>query len=245
MRQTPEELPTANAMSKADLHIHTKASDGTFTPYEMLEYVSAETDIAVLAVTDHDEIDGALEAAALAEQFPGVDVIPGIEVSTFDGHLIGLWVETAFPVLRSAEWTIDAIREQGGLIVVPHPMSWLTLSFGSLTFKRLARKGYQIDAIEVMNASPAGKMSYEKALEIQRKLGLPQVGGSDAHILEGIGKAHTLFPGNTAEDVREAIKQNTTLARGGYFDLDESMLYFRRKMRRYADWLGQTLVPGK
>lgn len=245
MSQTPGELPTPTAMSKADLHIHTKASDGTFTPYEMLEFVSAETDIAVLAVTDHDEIDGALEAAALAEQFPGVDVIPGIEVSTFDGHLIGLWVETAFPVLRSAEWTIDAIREQGGLIVVPHPTSWLTLSFRPFTFKRLARKGYWFDAIEVMNASPAGKMSYENALEIQQRLGLPQVGGSDAHILEGIGKAHTLFPGRTADDVREAIRQNTTLAAGSYFDLDESMLYFRRKMRRYADWLGQTLVPGK
>ncbi|MYB77420.1 MAG: PHP domain-containing protein [Chloroflexi bacterium] len=245
MRRTPEEFSTPPEMSKADLHIHTKASDGTFTPYEMLEYVSAETDIAVLAVTDHDEIDGALEAAALAEQYPGVDVIPGIEVSTFDGHLIGLWVETAFPVLRSAEWTIDAIREQGGLIVVPHPMSWLTLSFRPFTFRRLERKGYHFDAIEVMNASPAGKMSYEKALEIQQRLGVPQVGGSDAHILEGIGKAHTLFPGNTAEDLREAINQNTTLARGGYFDLDESMLYFRRKMRRYADWLGQTLVPGK
>lgn len=245
MSQTPVELAAPTAMSKADLHIHTKASDGTFTPYEMLEYVSTETDIAVLAVTDHDEIDGALEAAALAEQFPGVDVIPGIEVSTFDGHLIGLWVETAFPVLRSAEWTIDAIREQGGLIVVPHPMSWLTLSFRPFTFKRLARKGYRFDAIEVMNASPAGKMSYEKALEVQQRLGLPQVGGSDAHILEGIGKAHTLFPGSTAADLREAIKQKTTLARGGYFDLDESMLYFRRKMRRYADWLGQTLVPGK
>ena len=171
MRRTPEEFSTLPEMSKADLHIHTKASDGTFTPYEMLEYVSAETDIAVLAVTDHDEIDGALEAEALAEQYPGVDVIPGIEVSTFDGHLIGLWVETAFPVLRSAEWTIDAIREQGGLIVVPHPMSWLTLSFRPYTFRRLERKGYHFDAIEVMNASPAGKMSYEKALEIQRKSG--------------------------------------------------------------------------
>lgn len=245
MRPSVAELPTPKAMSKADLHIHTKASDGTFTPYEMLQYVSAETDVAVLAVTDHDEIDGALEAAALADQFPGVDVIPGIEVSTFDGHLIGLWVETAFPVLRSAEWTIDAIREQGGLIVVPHPMSWLTLSFRQFTFRRLERKGYWFDAIEVMNASPAGKMSYEKALEIQQRLGVAQVGGSDAHILEGIGKAHTLFPGSTAEDVRQAISRKTTLAGGSYFDFDESMIYFRRKMRRYADWLGQALVPGK
>ena len=245
MQPSPAELPTPASMSRADLHIHTKASDGTFTPYEMLDYVSAKTDIAVLAVTDHDEIDGALEAAALADQFPGVEVIPGIEVSTFDGHLIGLWVETAFPVLRSAEWTIDAIREQGGLVVVPHPMSWLTLSFMPHTLKRLERKGYRFDAIEVMNASPAGKMSYEKALELQQKLNLPQVGGSDAHILEGIGKAHTIFPGKTADDVRLAIAQKTTLAGGGYFDLEESMLYFRRKMRRYADWLGETLVLGK
>ena len=245
MRPFPAEPPTPTSLGKADLHIHTKASDGTFTPYQMLEYVSAETDLAVLAVTDHDEIDGALEAAALAGQFPGVEVIPGIEVSTLDGHLIGLWVETAFPVLRSAEWTIDAIREQGGLIVVPHPMSWLTLSFWPYTFKRLERKGYRFDAIEVMNASLAGKMSYAKARGIQQKLGIAQVGGSDAHIVEGIGKAHTLFPGRTAEDVRAAIAQNTTLARGGYFDLEESMLYFRRKMRRYADWLGETLVPGK
>ena len=233
------------AMSKADLHIHTNASDGTFSPYQMLQYVSAETDLAVLAVTDHDEIHGALEAAALAEQFPGVEVIPGVEVSTFDGHLVGLWVETAFPVLRSAEWTIDAIREQDGVVIVPHPMSWLTLSFRQYTFKRLARKGYTFDAIEVMNASPAGKMSYEKALEIQQRLGIAQVGGSDAHILEGIGKAHTLFPGSTAADLRAAIGQRATLARGGYFDFDESMTYFRRKMRRYADWLGQAFVPQK
>ena len=245
MRASPAQPPTPATMGKADLHIHTNVSDGTFSPYQMLEYVSAETDIAVLAVTDHDEIDGALEAAALADQFPGVEVIPGIEVSTFDGHLVGLWVETAFPVLRSAEWTIDAIREQGGLVIVPHPLSWLTLSFRQFTFKRLARKGYTFDAIEVMNASPAGKMSYEKALELHRHLGIAQVGGSDAHILEGIGKAHTLFPGTSAADVRAAIDRQTTLARGGYFDFDESMLYFRRKMRRYADWLGQAFVPQK
>ena len=245
MRPSMEESQTPPAMSKADLHIHTNASDGTFSPYQMLEYVSQETDIAVLAVTDHDEIDGALEAAALADQFPGVEVIPGIEVSTFDGHLVGLWVEKAFPVLRSAEWTIDGIREQGGLVIIPHPMSWLTLSFMPYTFKRLERKGYHFDAIEVMNASPAGKMSYEKALAIQQRLGVAQVGGSDSHILEGIGKSHTLFPGRTAADVHRAIMNRTTLARGSYFDFDESMLYFRRKMRRYADWLGQAFVPGK
>ena len=245
MRPSPETSSMPTCMSKADLHIHTNASDGTFSPYQMLEYVSAETDIALLAVTDHDEIHGALEAAALADQFPGLEVIPGIEVSTFDGHLIGLWVETAFPVLRSAEWTIDAIREQGGLIIVPHPMSWLTLSFWPYTFRRLERKGYHFDAIEVMNASPAGKMSYEKALNIQQRLGISQVGGSDSHILEGIGKAHTLFPGTSADDMRKAIRDKTTLARGSYFDFDESMLYFRRKMRRYADWFGQALVPGK
>jgi hypothetical protein len=245
MRASPEQALPQAELSKADLHIHTKASDGTFTPYEMLEYVSKNTDIAVLAVTDHDEIDGALEAAALADQFPGVDVIPGVEVSTIDGHLIGLWVKEAFPVLRSAEWTIDGIREQGGIVIVPHPMSWLTLSFWPFSFKRLERKGYWFDAIEVMNASLAGKMSYPKALAIQRKLGIAQVGGSDSHILEGIGKSHTLFPGKTADDLREAIRQKSTLARGGYFDFDESMIYFRRKMGRYRDWLGQTLVPGK
>lgn len=245
MRASPEQSPNQTPMSKADLHIHTNASDGTFSPYQMLQYVSAETDISVLAVTDHDEVHGGLEAAALADQFPGLEVIPGVEVSTFDGHLVGLWVERAFPVLRSAEWTIDAIREQGGLVIVPHPFSWLTMSFGQFTFKRLAKKGYTFDAIEVMNASPAGKMSYEKARKKQHSLGIAQVGGSDAHILEGIGKSHTLFPGSTAEDVRAAIQQKTTLARGGYFDFDESMIYFRRKMRRYADWLGQALVPQK
>ena len=89
MGPSPETSSMPTLMSKADLHIHTNASDGTFSPYQMLEYVSAETDIALLAVTDHDEIHGALEAAALADQFPGLEVIPGIEVSTFDGHLIG------------------------------------------------------------------------------------------------------------------------------------------------------------
>jgi predicted metal-dependent phosphoesterase TrpH len=100
-------------LSKADLHIHTVHSDGAATVPELLEYVAARTDLRLIAVTDHDSITGACQAARLAREF-GVEVVMGEEVSTADGHLLALFVDTFLPPGRPAAETIAAIHAQGG-----------------------------------------------------------------------------------------------------------------------------------
>src|SRR5690349_4824161 len=99
--------------SKADLHIHTLASDGTASVEEVLTQVAA-SDLRVIAITDHDTLDGALEARRLAPGF-GVDVIVGQEVSTREGHLLVLFVDQPLPPARPAAETIAAAHALGGL----------------------------------------------------------------------------------------------------------------------------------
>jgi predicted metal-dependent phosphoesterase TrpH len=240
---TPPEQQLSQTLAKADLHIHSTASDGTCSPREIVEYARQYTDLAVIAITDHDRIEGALEAMALASAYD-IEVVPGIEVTTLAGHLIGLWVECAFPILRSAQWTADAIREQGGIVVAPHPMSWLTLSLGKRALYRCAKRRC-LDAIEVVNSSAAGKVVYAKALAAQQELHLPQVGGSDAHIAEMIGTAYTLFPGRSAADLRKALAEGTTVAAGGFGTLEESLTYVKRKLRLYRQRLAGALPLGR
>src|SRR5215218_286782 len=91
-----QERDMIDQLSKADLHIHTTASDGAATVPELLEYVARKTDLRVIAITDHDSIASAKEAARLAHQF-GIDVIMGEEVSTADGHLLALFIDTFLP----------------------------------------------------------------------------------------------------------------------------------------------------
>src|SRR4051812_25127415 len=100
-------------ISKADLHIHTTASDGAATVPQLLEYVARATDLRVIAITDHDSIAGAKEAARVARQL-GVEVIGGKEVSPADGHLLALFIDTLLPPRRPAAETIAAIHAQGG-----------------------------------------------------------------------------------------------------------------------------------
>src|SRR5215813_10337077 len=106
--------------SKADLHIHTTHSDGTASAREVLEYVVAQTDLRVIAITDHNTIAGALEARELAASY-GIEVIVGEEVSTNEGHLLALFVEELLPPRQPAAATIAAVHAQGGLCVAAHP----------------------------------------------------------------------------------------------------------------------------
>src|SRR5262249_43221368 len=107
-------------ISKADLHIHTTHSDGAATVPELLEHVAQFSDIRVIAITDHDSIAGARQAAQLARQFD-VEVIVGEEVSTAEGHLLALFIDAFLPPGRPAAETIAAIHAQGGLAIAPHP----------------------------------------------------------------------------------------------------------------------------
>ncbi len=147
------------------------------------------------------------------------DFVPGIEVTTRGGHLLALWVEEPVPSFRSLGDTVEEIHRQGGLAVIPHPFSALTRSVGRRGLERLVDAGEAAripDGIEVENPTSAGWDTGGRARRLNKeRWGLATVGGSDAHFLEAVGASYTLFPGNTAEELRTAILDRRTVAMAG------------------------------
>jgi predicted metal-dependent phosphoesterase TrpH len=214
---------------RADLHMHTTASDGWPTPHELVDH-ARRTGLNVIAVTDHDTIEGALRAADHCARLSKLEVIVGEEVSSREGHIVGLFLERRIRPGMSAAATVHAIHEQGGLAVAVHPF-WRT--------QRRARTGpvhgvgwlaaeLPFDAIEVENATPGFYFFNQLARRLNLGLGAAEIGGSDAHILDAIGRAFTEFPGKTPKALREAIESATTVA--------GRRRYRAMGLMRYAAW---------
>lgn len=205
-------------MGKADLHIHTRVSDGLASVEQAIEYIEHQTDLDVVAITDHEDITGGQRARELAaKRGYRLEVVVGAEVTTMQGHLLALFVEETPPVFRSIEATLEAIHRQGGLAVIPHPMSWLTRSLSRRTIDRIVAgdaPGIRFDAVELANPSPAGRVRRTLAATLNgRRWRLPETGGSDAHHLQHIGTGWTEFPGTTAAELRQAIVDGVIAAR--------------------------------
>ena len=141
---------TPHLMGKADLHIHTSHGDGLDSIEAIFDHVETRTDLDVIAITEHDHLETALVAReAWARDNYRFGLIPGVEVTTLEGHIIALFVEEPIPSLRPVEETIEAVHRQDGICFVPHPMSWLTRSIGPGTMARVAAAGLSFDAIEL------------------------------------------------------------------------------------------------
>jgi predicted metal-dependent phosphoesterase TrpH len=174
-----------------DLHCHTKASFDCLSAPKAVVNAAAERGLTHLAITDHDRIEGALEARRLAPR--GLTVIVGEEVKTRDGDLICLFLRRAIPPGLSAEETIAAAREQGGLVGIPHPFDRLRGSL--LRDARMDSLGASVDWVETHNARLIGRGN-ERAAAYARELGLPGVAVSDAHSILEIGVAYTALDGD-------------------------------------------------
>lgn len=202
-------------MGKADLHIHTTHSyDGTATVPAVLEHVARYTDLNLIAITDHDAVDGALEAMHLAPRY-GIEVIPGSEVTTAEGHLLALFVTEPVPARRSLEATVEAIAAQGGIAIAAHPGGRWKGSLREATIGRaLACQGIAdtLLGIETFNASLPYLNTNRRALAIARRLPLSAVGNSDAHMLWMIGQGASEFPGRTSTDLLAALRLGHTKA---------------------------------
>jgi predicted metal-dependent phosphoesterase TrpH len=202
-------------MGRADLHIHTRYGDGMATVPELLRHIEERGDLDVIAVTEHDTIRAADEARDLhARGNFRFDIVPGIEVTTLDGHLLALYIDEPVSSFRRIEETLEAVHRLGGIAIAPHPLSWLTRSIGERAFARvaaIANDGVHFDGIEEYNMSPAGRVTSARARRLNREcLNLASIGSSDAHFLASIGCAHTEFEGATAADLRRAIEANAT-----------------------------------
>ncbi len=207
--------PPLARFGTADLQIHTSYGDGMARARELLDRIDALTDLDVVAVTDHDDIGGALLAReAHARGGYRFEFVTGIELTTRSGHLLALWVDEPLRPLRPLNETIAAIHRVGGLAVIPHPFSYLTRSIGQRALERLLAEGdpeTTPDGIEVANLTLAGRVTGAKALRLNReRYHLAETGGSDAHFPEEVGTASTLFPGRTSGELRRAILARQT-----------------------------------
>jgi predicted metal-dependent phosphoesterase TrpH len=198
---------TQAMLGKADLHIHTTYSDGTATVREVLDYVVTKTDLRLIAITDHDAIGGALEARRLAPEF-GLEVIVGEEVSTAEGHLLALYIDTFVPPGLPAAETIAAVHAQGGLCIAPHPFDNGVPSLGPAGMReRVAAGEWPLDGIEGLNAAvmwPRRACNLVAQL-CAEELRLPITGGSDSHALPTIGVGYTRYAGTSADDLYRAL----------------------------------------
>lgn len=210
----PNGLPHFEAYSRADTHMHTNLSDGTASPERVIKEATRRR-LQVIAITDHDHVEGAKRVAELlAQQERPLQVITGVEVTTRSGHLLGLFVNKAPKALRSVEASIEAIKEQGGLVIIPHPLGRLVPSLSRAKIDELLNKGFPIDGIEIYNPSPANASMRSTVRLANAQWGLAEMGGSDAHFWQHIGAAYTLFPGSTPDDLRRAILERTVRAGG-------------------------------
>lgn len=219
-------------MGKADIHIHTVHSDGLATIEQVFDFVENETDLDVIAITDHDMFDGADEARNLAARRNyRFQVLTGMEVTTIEGHLLVLGIDKPVRSLQGLDKTIAQVHEQGGIVIAPHPMSWLIRSIGRNGLLRIHRNPHDevyFDGFESLNPSLAGRVVAKQARALnQRVLQLPETAGSDSHVLQTIGSAVTVFPGKTAEDFLRALKAKQTTIEGHYWTLAE-MNYLAR-----------------
>jgi predicted metal-dependent phosphoesterase TrpH len=205
-------------VSLGDLHVHTCCSDGWPTPREVVDYARRSTPLDVIAITDHDTIEGALWAADYAAGLEGGPlVVVGEEVSTRDGHVLGLFLRERIRPRMSAAATVDAIHDQGGIAIAAHPF-WRTerpsAPSGPGKIHGVGWKAVDIDfdAVEVENATPGLYLYNQMAYRLHEQTLLAATGSSDAHILDAIGRAYTEFPGQGEAALREAIVRGDTAA---------------------------------
>ena len=167
----------------ADLHVHTEHShDCSIPAADLLDYAESQG-LGAIAVTDHNVFSGALEAVELARGRT-LRVIPGEEVKTDRGEVIGLFLSAPIEQGMSMAETIAAIRGQGGLVYLPHPFDRLhTIPDAPTLHRHLA----EIDVFEVYNARLLFEGYNDEALRFARKYNLTMGAGSDAHVLQGVG----------------------------------------------------------
>jgi predicted metal-dependent phosphoesterase TrpH len=222
----------------ADMHIHSIASDGTASAAEILDYVESRTDLDVIAISDHERTEAAVECQRLArERGSRVDVVVGEEVTTRSGHLLGLFLQARLKRNLPVETTVAEIHEQGGLAIVPHPFSAFTLGMRKNAILRVHNSPDPLvywDGLEGFNPSTAGRYGRAATARLAAELDLPLVGNSDGHTLDTIGDGRTLFPGSTAEDYRQAILAGTTTGTCTDWGFVREAVIYTRQVRKYS-----------
>jgi hypothetical protein len=223
---------------RADLHLHSLASDGLVGVSEILAYVEAQTDLDVIAITDHDRIDAALAAQALArERGLRVEVIVGEEITTRGGHLLGLFLSAPIPPWGSLRASIAAVHAQGGLAIPAHPLVPVPISASARALRHLLADpdpAVHPDGLETFNPSSLNRRWRPRVADFVTRHELAALGGSDAHRLEQIDHGITRFPGHSAAELRAAILARTTWAEGAPHSTSDHLAILGQQTRKYV-----------
>ena len=233
-----DDLAAAAGMGTADLHLHTLASDGTAGVVEILEHVEEQTDLDVIAITDHDRIDAAIAARAIArDRGLRAEVIVGEEVSTLGGHLLALFIEERIRPLRTLSATVAEVHDQGGIAIPAHPLVPYPLCAQGWVLRGLLDRSderFHPDALETFNPTMLGRPWHARVVRFAEENGFAAVGNSDAHALGAIASGWTEFPGQTAEHLRAAIVGRETMFRGSFHGASGQFRTFGRQLAKYG-----------
>ena len=222
-------------MLSAELHCHSALSYDGRDPVELILEQAAAVGLDAVAVTDHDEIDASLTAADLAPDY-GLVGIPGMEVTSAAGHVLGLGVTEAVPPGLPFAETVERIREQGGLAVVPHPFQRSRHGVAAHVSKaELA----DVDAVEVYNSRLLTGLANRWAEAFAERNGLPMTAGSDAHISEMVGQAVTQIDTDdrSVDGILRAIKCGRTTVLG-------KRTPWRISLRQFGGGVRRRIVSG-
>jgi hypothetical protein len=185
---------------QADLHIHTKYSfDSSINPKSLVDQLYSHESIRVIAITDHDTVEGYYKVRELASSYSDILVIPGIEIGTPLGDLIVLGTDEAPSMLRGVNDVISFAKQKDGVVIVPHP--YREYGLGS------SAKLYAVDAIETLNGSTSLHMN-KLAENLAKEMGLPGVAGSDAHNMDQLWTVRNEIQASMdVDEVLKAIKR--------------------------------------
>jgi len=192
-------------MMRFDLHVHSSYSDGRDDVLAILR-AAQKRGLNGISITDHDTLKGSLAARELIRDCEiEMILVPGVEVTTSEGHLIILGVEELPPKGKSPEETIDLAHDLGGIAVVPHPFHPFRHALGRIP---------ECDAVEVYNSKHLFGIANARARMGARRQQLPVVAGSDSHFAATVGLGVTRIEADTPESVMKAICEGKTIIEG-------------------------------
>ena len=208
------------AALRLDLHVHSHHSpDSRLSLGDIAAHVSA-LGLDGFALTDHDSVAGHAEIPAVQAKFPNLVILPGVEVSTTEGHLLAYGLREAPPAHRPVAETIDWVRGRGGTPVLSHPFRFVH------GVGRAVAESARVPALETVNGhnSPGPNA---RAAEVARRRGLGATGGSDVHALSDIGRALTVFEGGVpnVEAILASLGAGRTVASGRSLSAGERFRY--------------------
>ena len=220
-------------MLRMEMHLHTQYSIDSYLKLDTIIKVCQKKGINAVAVTDHGTIEGAERLKKKIEKKNAkIKVITGEEIFTAKGEIIGLFLKERIPYLLSPKETIRRIKEQGGLVYIPHPfIPFIANSLG----EELDEFSKEIDIIEVFNARSFFKKSGMRASQFAQDNGIVTAAGSDAHFASEIGNAYMELedfsgPEEFLRNLREA--KTVIKGRGWLFSPLSYAILFLSKIRR-------------